>query len=456
MSNKNNETANLSIFGKSFQENLARLILLDRSFCNQIQEVLEPMYFEQKYLQVFTRKVFDYKTEYKIHPSINIMKAVIRTDLNDENDLVQEQIRSFFAKSFSTEDYNNVGDQEYIKDKSLDFCRKQVLKKAILESVDLLNKCSFDEISTTINNALKKGENNDFGYDYIEDFEKRFEIKSRAPISTGWEAIDSICKGGMGKRELSIIIATSGTGKSQLMVFLGAQAIKAGKTVVYYTLELADTLVASRFDSCITGFSINELHRFKDQVFEMVKDVPGKLIIKEYPTKSASVITLRNHLEKLRQNDINPDMILVDYGDLLKSISIYKEKRLDLEAIFEDLRAIAQEYDCSLITASQANRNNFNSEVIGLDGIAESFAKTFVADFVISLSRSTEDKNSNTGRLFIAKNRNGPDGIVFPIFMDTATSTIKILGNNIETKEDKDVKEKYKEHLRNIKEKKNV
>ena len=94
--------------------------------------------------------------------------------------------------------------------------------------------------------------------------------------------------------------------------------------------------------------------------------------------------------------------------------------------------------------------------MIGLDGIAESFAKTFVADFVISLSRSTEDKNSNTGRLFIAKNRNGPDGIVFPIFMDTATSTIKILGNNIETKEDKDVKEKYKEHLRNIKEKKNV
>ena len=120
-------------------------------------------------------------------------------------------------------------------------------------------------------------------------------------------------------------------------------------------------------------------------------------------------------------------MILVDYADLLRPCKNFKEKRNELESIYEDLRGIAQEHKCPLWTASQTNRTGLNAEIVTMESISEAFNKCFVSDFICSISRTIKDKTANTGRLFIAKNRNGPDGLVFPIFMDTTNVTIKVL-----------------------------
>ena len=159
----------------------------------------------------------------------------------------------------------------------------------------------------------------------------------------------------------------------------------------------------------------------------------GKLIIKEYPTKSASVNTIKAHLEKLAARDFSPDLIVVDYGDLLRPISTLREKRHELETIYEQLRGLAQEFKCCVWTASQTNRSGLNAEVITMEQISEAFNKCFVADFIFSLSRTADDKVANTGRIFIAKNRNGPDGIVFPIFMETRNVKIDVLSSQNET-----------------------
>jgi hypothetical protein len=119
-------------------------------------------------------------------------------------------------------------------------------------------------------------------------------------------------------------------------------------------------------------------------------------------------------------------MVIVDYGDLLKPISTQREKRNELETIYEELRAIAQIYDCPVWTASQTNRSGLNAEVITMESISEAFNKCFVADFIFSISRTVEDKNANSGRIFVAKNRNGPDGLVYPIFMDTSNVKIRM------------------------------
>jgi replicative DNA helicase len=158
-----------------------------------------------------------------------------------------------------------------------------------------------------------------------------------------------------------------------------------------------------------------------------VKEIKGHLIIKEYPTKSASTQTLKSHLERLKKRGIKPDTIIVDYADLLKPVKSYGEKRHDLEGIYEELRSIAQLYKCPVWTCSQTNRGGLNAEVITMESISEAFNKCFVADFIFSLSRTPADKQANTGRFFIAKNRNGPDGLVFPVFMDTSNVSIKVL-----------------------------
>ncbi|MAF79934.1 hypothetical protein CL629_02550, partial [bacterium] len=117
----------------------------------------------------------------------------------------------------------------------------------------------------------------------------------------------------------------------------------------------------------------------------------------------------------------------VDYADILKPISFSKEKRNDLETIYEELRGIAQEFECPVWTASQTNRSGINAEVITMESISEAYSKCFVADFIFSVSRTVDDKMNNTGRIFIAKNRNGIDGVVYPIFMDAANVDIKVL-----------------------------
>ena len=442
------ERTDFSHFGKNFQEALCLLMLEDRPFADQIMEVFDITFLELGYLRLFTSKVMEYREKYGVHPTKKIMATVIKSDMDKENEAIQKQVRDYFARIMTA---GTLKDSEFIKDKALDFCRKQKLKGAMLKSVDLLQTCSFDEISKIINDALVLGSDSNFGYDYLKDFEERFEIKARNPVSTGWSEIDSISGKGLGNGELGVVVAPTGAGKSMVLTHLGAQALLRGVTVVHYTLELSDTTIASRYDSCITGVGLSDLHSFKELIYEKVQDVKGQLIVKEYPTKSASTRTIKNHLEKLVNRGIEPGLIIVDYGDLLRPVTVRKEKRTELESIYEEMRCIAQEFQCPVWTASQTNRSGLNAEVITMESISEAFSKCFVADFIFTVSRTMEDKTSNTGRVYVAKNRNGPDGLVYPIFMDTSNVKIRVLPpsdkeeDELTAKSQSDIlKEKYK------------
>jgi len=402
---------NLGIFGKSFQENLCKLLVYDRAFCDQMIEVLDEGFFELKYLQVFTNKLFKFKKKYKTHPANGTLNSIYNTELEFEGEILQKQVKDFFIRVEATSD---VADIEYIKATSLDFCKKQVLKAAMLKSVPLLNKCSFTEIENLISTALHLGTDNNFGYDYIKDFDDRFVIEARNPISTGWKEIDKITKGGFGQGELSVVISPTGVGKSFALVHFGAEALKQGKNVIHYTLELREKVVAQRYDACLTGYDLDELLDKKQAIYDKIKEIDGQLIIKEYPTKSATTTTIKTHLDKTRQNHMEVDMIIVDYGDLLRGTTKTLEKRHELESIYEELRGIAQEFNCPLLTASQTNREGMNEEVITMKSISEAYNKCFVADFIISLSRTIRDKDNNMGRIFIAS-RNCSEPLRLPI-----------------------------------------
>ena len=411
-------------FGKNFQEKLCQLMLEDRPFFDQIMEVLDITFFEKKYLQIFAQTLINYRNKYNTHPNSEVMMTLLRTELNHHDKATAQAVREFYARIHTSD---GVHEAEYVKDKAIDFGRKQVLKGAMIKSAALLKSSSFEEIEKLIKEALVLGTDNNFGHDFRKDLLKRFELVSRDPTSTGWSRMDEIIKGGLGKSELGVVVAPTGAGKSMVLVHLATQAILQGKTVVYYTLELKDTVVGQRFDCCITDVPLQEHIQRQKEIISKVKDLEGTLIIKEYPTKSASVQTLKNHIEKLRKRGIEPDMILVDYADLLRPVRSSSEKRHELEETYEGLRGLAQTYQIPCWTASQTNRGGLNAEVITMESISEAFNKCFVADFIFSLSRTVQDKQANKGRLFVAKNRNGPDGLVFDAFVDWSTVSIKIL-----------------------------
>ncbi len=111
---------------------------------------------------------------------------------------------------------------------------------------------------------------------------------------------------------------------------------------------------------------------------------------------------LKAHIEKTMILGQKPDLIVVDYADLLK-VNTKKDKHEALEELYEELRGMAGEYNIPIWTASQAGRSSLEDDIIEADKIASSYGKVMVADFLMSLSRKVEDKLSGTGRGHVIK-----------------------------------------------------
>jgi replicative DNA helicase len=250
-------------------------------------------------------------------------------------------------------------------------------------------------------------------------------------VETPWPLINKLLCGGLGQGDLGLIAGGPGGGKSWALVALGAQAVKMGYTVIHYTLELNEKYVGRRYDACFTEISVSEIMEYRDEVKEKIENLRGGLYIREYPAGQATVNTLHAHLEKCKQQNINPDLVIIDYADLMTSKSS-KEKRDKLDDIFTGLRGLATEMKLPIWTASQVNRSGAREEIIQGDRIAESYSKMMITDFAMSLSRNAEDKENGTGRWHIMKNRYGADGMTYDSVMDTSIGkiAINIRGNN--------------------------
>jgi replicative DNA helicase len=236
-------------------------------------------------------------------------------------------------------------------------------------------------------------------------------------MTTGWDVIDDLMDGGLAPGELGVVMAPAGIGKSWLLINIGANAIRAGKTVIHYTLELNENYVGQRYDSVLTGINAQNLKNHQEDIEEKMSSISGDLVVKYYPTKSVSVLGLKAHIEKTIMLGRKPDVVIVDYADLLKVSQ--KDKHEALEELYEDLRGMAGEYEVPVWTATQANRSALEEDVIEADKIASSYGKVMVSDFLMSLSRKVEDKMSGTGRGHVIKNRFGPDGITLPCKINT-------------------------------------
>ena len=411
-------TDRLSSYGYNFQIKVITALLTDKTFLQQISDILSPKYFESEANNWLIDEILQYNTEYKSPPTLEVLKVRLE-EVN--HDVLKTQIVQHLKDAWK---YTESTDLEFIKQQALDFCKNQEIKKAILNSVELLKTGQYDEIKHQVDTAMKSGADKDIGHEYMTNIEERYSDAVRFVQATPWEVINELTDGGLGKGELGVMVAPAGIGKSWALMNIGAHAVKVGKTVLHYTLELNQAYVGLRYDSVITGIANQNLKHYQDEVKEQLSKLEGDLIIKHYPTKTVSVMGLRAHVEKCIMQGKKPDVIIVDYADLLRGHG--QEKRHELEGIYEDLRGLAGDYEIPVWTASQANRSALEEDVIDASKVAESYGKVMVADFIISLSRKVKDKLAGTGRWHIIKNRFGPDGITLPSKMNTSNGQFNI------------------------------
>ena len=411
----------LSKYGQSFQSKVVSALISDNKFLDTIGEITTPKFFENDANKWIVSEILEYHELYRKPPTLDVFKSQLsKVDNEILKKTVVEQLKHVLTQ------VGNV-DLDYIKNEFKDFCINQNLKNVILRSVDLLKAGSYDRIKDLVDTAMKVGNETDLGMDYIEDYDERMEDLKRTTVPTRWEPINDLMDGGLGPGELGVVVAPSGVGKTWILTAIGAEAVRKGLSVVHYTMELSEHYVGARYDTVFTGIPSVDLKDKKDEVKSRIKNLQGRLLIKYFPPKGVTVKKLQQHIEKMVTLDNKPDVIIVDYADLLlshsnKSDSTYQEQG----GVYIDLRGMSGELEIPIWTASQTNRSAIDSEVIEADKIADSYAKVMNADFIMSWSRKSKDKLNNTARAHIMKNRFGQDGITFPCKMDTNTGYIEV------------------------------
>jgi len=411
---------NFNQFGPTFQSKIISSLLSDNKFIQTINDILEPEYFDSDANKWLTKEIAKYFMEFRKAPTLEVLKIKI-TQMDD--DVLKVSIIENLKEAWRNIEAT---DLEFVKQETLGFCKNQVIKESIMQSVNLLEQKKYDEIKVIIDAAMKAGSERDLGHDYIISLADRLTDSVRSTLTTPWDSVNGVMDGGLGGGELGVLVAPAGIGKTWCLQSIGAHLVKSGKTVVHYTLELNSNYVGLRYDTVFSGITTSNVKFYQDDVQKIIDTLTGKLIIKYYPTRSATTNTIAAHLKQMEIQEIKPDVVIVDYADILKPTTFYKEKRHSTGETYENLRGMAGEFDIPVWTASQANRSSLEEEIIDATKIAEDYSKIMTADFVMSVSRKVEDKIANTGRFHVIKNRFGVDGITFPASINTNTGLTQV------------------------------
>ena len=407
-------------YGAPFQVKTIGALLTRKEFVQNIYDILSDEHFPNPAHKWIINEILQYWNKYHTVISMDTLKIEVK---KIDNDVLKTSIVEQIKEAYRHSD----DELQYVEEEFTAFCKNQQLKSALLNSVDLLNSGDYDSIRHLIDNALKSGQDRNIGHEYNKDIETRYREDYRPTIPTPWPMLNQLTQGGFGPGDLGIVFGNPGGGKSWMMVAMAAHAVKMGYNVVYYTLELGQDYVGKRFDCYFTGHSIEEVQHHRSEVESIVEGLAGKLIVKEYPPKAATVATLKAHLQKCIDADVKPDMVVIDYIDYLRPPSKrFTERKDEIDDMYVACKGMAKEFKIVVLSPSQVNRMGAKDDIIEGDKAAGSYDKIMVADFCLSLSRKKEDKVHGTGRVHVMKNRYGMDGMTFGAKIDTNNGHIEL------------------------------
>ena len=406
-------------YGPGFQIKVLSSLLTHKEFLTNIYDILNEDDFNNQSHKWIIKEILKYYDKYHTTPSLDVLRVEVKKVENEVLQLsIKEQLREAYIASGD--------DLAYIQEEFSSFCKNQQLKQALLSSVDLLKAGDYDSIKFMIENALKSGQDKNLGHEYSLDIETRYRENSRKYIPTPWKRINDLLQGGLGGGDFGLIFGNPGGGKSWTLVALGGHAVRLGYNVLHYTLELGEDYVGLRYDAFFTQIPVDHLPKNKDKVESIVPQIPGKLVIKEYSPGRASIHTIEAHIRKCSDHEIKPDLILIDYVDLLSSKRKNVDRKYEIDDIYTSTKGLAKELNLPIWSVSQVNRAGAKDDIIEGDKAAGSYDKIMITDFCLSLSRKAKDKVNGTGRFHVMKNRYGMDGLTFGVKADTSTGHFEV------------------------------
>lgn len=394
-----------------FEDKIIENVLFDEQYANKILPYTKSDYFEGNY-KVIIDQIVKFFVQYNTTPTRDELKI----EITNRRGLTDQQLNEINELIDSYKRDNS--DREWLIKTTEKFYQERSLTGAIINGASILEKGgqNTNEILKLVQDALSVSFDSNLGHDYFDNAHDRFDAYhvKEDKIPTGMETFDRITLGGFSRKSLNCVIAQSGGGKSLFMVSVACNALREGYNVLYLTLEMSEVRIAERMDANLLDVTIPSLSRislkqYTDRVDDLKKKKHGRLIIKEFPTSTASVLHFKNLLNelKLKQGFI-PDLIVVDYINLMMS-SRYKPGQTNsygmVKAISEELRGLAVETNTTVLTATQTNRSGFNNSDIEMTEVSDSIGLIFTLDMLFALIRTEALDQANQVMFKQLKNR---------------------------------------------------
>lgn len=407
------------------QTKLLAMMWEDREFGKQIASSLSPNLFSTRALQWFFTTITARPHSVATLKEELVSSIVDGTFAEDAIELLENTLESVLTPALATE-------KEFIRDKLDSFIKTQTMKLALPKMVNLAKEEKWDEIVETVTGAVKSGISlSDLGMDYFAEFQdramKRAEGDYEERVPTGVPELDALMTGGLKRGQMGFIMGGTGRGKSIFLSWLGRAAIMTGKNVLYVTLELSAQHIADRYDALFAQLDIAGLrHHQEDFVGRMAplaKQFGRQLRVKQYPADGATVPMLASFLDLLSAHNLMPDVVIVDYLDLLASHRQYNSEYSETNAITKALVGLAAKYNVVLYTAGQLNRGGMVAETPDEASTSGYVGKLYAPDVVLALAQTNDERQAKKLRVVVVKNRNGEAGRVVPINTDYAKMT---------------------------------
>lgn len=418
-------------FDADFQSKIAAHSMRDIEFMRRASHLIRPEYFEDIGEASLVAISLDYFRKYNAVPEpaicVQLMKERAAKKLlkGEAFDAAKGAFKNLYQQTLTG--------GNYVAEKVAEFCRNQAMGQALLQSVEFYDKRDYTKIAEAMKEALNVGMNEDGDeYDYFDRLNDRTEIRMDIRdgkikpngISTGFPRMDELLyHKGWGRKELSLIMGGAKSGKTTALINFGRTAVMAGKNVLYITLEVSAAIIADRLDASISETEMKALSKsiidVKTKIAALERRV-GKFKIHEFPSGSFSPNMLRRVIERHKNRGLVFDLVVVDYADLMIPDYRMNDSIENSKNIYTGLRGIATEENLAVLTATQTNREGFKSTVAKAEHVAEDFNKIRIADIVISINSTEEERAAGEARLYFAASRNQEGGFSIFIKQDIA------------------------------------
>jgi replicative DNA helicase len=385
------------------EQTILKNLIYDEEYLRKVLPFLKPDYFTDKVDRTIYNEIAAFTDKYNSSPTIEALKLAVK----EKRTLSEDEVEGCDASLKDIEQSKNeLSKIEWLVDRTEQFCQEKAIYNAVLGSISILDgKDKVNDkgsIPKILSDALAISFDNSVGHDYLENTDERYEFYHRKEerIPFDLDFFNKITKGGLPSKTLNIALAGTGVGKSLFMCHVAAGAMVQGRNVLYITMEMAEERIAERIDANLLNVTVDDLVNLSKDMYDkkltkLREKTVGKLIIKEYPTASASATHFRTLLNELNlKKSFVPDIIFIDYLNICCSSRVKAGANVNsytyVKSIAEELRGLAVEFGVPIVSATQTTRGGFSSSDPGLEDTSESFGLPATADLMFALISSEE------------------------------------------------------------------